>query len=361
MPRTWDSDLQTIFQAYKRRDKLDIHLNDGTTLKLSRGKVTGYSNWLSSVSDYSSSIDNTVDRISFAAQNISDDLGLTLASNLRKMDYAVAEYVKQYQSLRNPSLVQDITVFRGVMANAEADERSFKAEMVIDYASVGATIASRGLSPRCWWTYKNGVECTSASGETSCPKTREACIKRGVEYQFGGWEFFERPVATPPGTVLTPQLPCFTLDTPIWLPTGEIPIGDLPLGKLREPIEIVSFDPVTGEMNYRDEIVQVMEHEVWGYYTFIYAETRKLNVTPEHNLWRGVGMSEPWRAAAKWSIGDAGRVFNGDRWMGEYLQKIRWNTPLKPVKVRNLTVRRNHTYFANGIAVSNSKGIEEPL
>ena len=50
--------------------------------------------------------------------------------------------------------------------------------------------ASRALSPRCWWTYKSGIECTSESGETTCPQTRAACAKRGVEHEFGGWEAF---------------------------------------------------------------------------------------------------------------------------------------------------------------------------
>ncbi len=359
MPRTWDADLQTIFQAYKRRDKLDIHINDGSTLKLSRGKVTGYSNWLSSVSDYIGTIDRAVDRIGFTAQNVSSDLGLDLASNLRLLDYAVAEYSKQYQSLRNPALSQDISVFRGVLANAEANERAFSIEMIVDYESVGATVSSRALSPRCWWTYKNGVECPSVSSETSCPKTREGCIKRGVEYAFGGWEFFERPVTAPPGKTLGSQLPCFTLDTPVWLPSGEVPIGDLPLGELRDPIPAVSFDPVTGEIDHDDEIIRVWEHDATGYFTFIFGNGVRLRVTPDHRLWCGPFLRQPWKTADQWKISDAGRVYDG-RWLGLYLHSIRWNSD-ETVRVRNLTTRKNHTYFANRVAVSNAKGIEEPL
>lgn len=359
MPRTWDADLQTIFQAYKRRDMLSIHLNDGSTLNLSRGKVTGYSNWISSISDYTSTLDKAVDRIGFAAQNVGSTLGLDLASDLRLFDYAVAEYSKQYQSLRNPALSQNIDVFRGVLANAEADEKSFRAEMIIDYESVGATISSRGLSPRCWWTYKNGVECPSVSALATCPRTREGCVKRGVEYAFGGWEFFERPVSTPPGKTLTPSLPCFTLETPVWLTSGDFPIGELPLGELRDPIPCVSFDPITGEVDHEDEIVRVWEHDATGYFTFIYGDGRELNVTQDHRLWCGSWLVNAWKAADQWRIGDKGWKNEG-LWKPERVMMIRWNSD-KSEKVRNLTTRKNHTYFANRIAVSNSKGIEEPL
>ncbi|MEZ5421857.1 MAG: Hint domain-containing protein [Pyrinomonadaceae bacterium] len=353
MPRTWDTDLQTIFQAYKRRDKLVINRNDGTTLSLSRGNIAGCSNWIRSVSDMTGTIDQSVDRVSFDCQNVSSDMGFDLASNLRLLDYSLAEYSKQYQSLRNPALIQDKTMFRGVVANAEADEEHFGIDLIVDYESSGSIIASRGLGPLCWWVYKNGIECTSASGEMTCPRTRNGCIKRGVEHQFGGWEFFQNPTTTPPRTPGGGILPCFTLDTRVWLLTGDIPIGMLPLGKLREPIPCVSFDPATGDVCYDDEIIEVWEHDADGYFSFRYAgSSTRLNVTPEHNLWDR--NNSKFKPADQWKIGDKAWRYS-DKSESPSLKQIRWNSDAT-VRVRNLTTRKNHTYFANRIAVSNSKG-----
>jgi hypothetical protein len=364
MPRSWSSDLQTIFQSYKRRAFVDIYLNDGTLLPLSRGKLTiegkgdpiVYNNWIKSISDLSSTIDQSIDHISIACQNVSSDLGFDLASNLRLLDYAVAEYGKQYQSLRTPALVETIPqVFRGVLANAEADETNFSCEMIVDYESLGSVIARRGLSPRCWWTYKNGVECTSVSDEPACIKTLTACGKREVLHQFGGWEFFEQPTSSPPGSGGDGDGGigggnCFTLDINVWLPhVGDVPFGELPLGKLREPIPLVSFDRITGEIDYADEILEVWEHETVGYYTFE-CDGTVLKPTPEHLIWQGFNR---FLAADQFRLGEPLKTFDG-RWKSSPIGRIKWNSDQK-VKVRNLRGRKNHTYFANRTAVSNSK------
>jgi hypothetical protein len=369
MPRTQDSDLTTIFQAYKRRDYLDIYLNDSTVVHLSRGAVTRtiagvptvYNNWIRSVGDLSSTIDQSIDHISVVGQNVSSVLGLDLASNLRLMDYAIVEYGKQYQSLIDAEFQLDIKLFAGVLANAEADLEHFSMEMIVDYESLGSVIANRGMGPLCWFLYKNGIECTSASGLTSCPKTRTACVTRGVEHQMGGWEFFEQPASSPPGSGGDGgggvgggddggDIPCFTLDTNIWLPSGEVSFGELPLGKPSERIPLVSFDKLTGEIDYDDEIVEVFEHEVVGYFTFEYDDGRTLPPTCNHRIWQGFGK---FKQADDFRINDRMKVFT-DRWSSPRLKKIKWNSDAK-VKVRNLHAKKNHTYFANRTAVSNVK------
>lgn len=361
MPRTWDADLQTIFEAYKRRDKLVINKSDGTTLSLSRGNISGCSNWIRSVSDVSSTIDRPVDRVSFDIQNVNSTAGLVLADDLRLLSYATAEYSRQYQSLRNPSLVQTISFFRGVIADAEADEEHLRLDLVVDYQSVGSILASRSLGPVCWWPYKNGVECTSASSETTCPRTRSGCVKRSVEHQFGGWEFFENPVAQVPGTRGTGIGIgyCFTRDTKVWLPSGDIPIGDLPLGRPSTPIPVVSFDPERAEICEDDEIENVWEHDADGYLRFEFDNGIGVNVTPEHKIW--VGMFRPFRAARDFKLHDHGISWPVDQWRATKLIKIEWHQ--RPVKVRNITTRKNHTYFANRLAVSNSKEVtvDDPI
>ena len=243
-------------------------------LRLSRGKVirgaNTYENWIRSVDELRFSTESSIDRITITCQNVNSTLGFNLASNLRLLDYALADYGKIYESLRTPGLVDDIPqVFRGVLANAESDEQNISFELIVDYESLGAIVASRALSPRCWWTYKNGVECTSTSGEATCPQTRSACVKRGVEKDFGGWEAFIEPVSSPPGSGgndgggIGGGGTCFTLDTPVWTPDGDIPIGELTsaTGSFHS-----TSRPVSSILTI--EITEVLDHETTGYYTF---------------------------------------------------------------------------------------------
>lgn len=312
-----------------------------------------YLNWIRSVDDLRSSIEASIDRIVVTCQNVGSELGFDLASDLRLLDYALADYGKQYQSLRSPGLVEDIPrVFRGVLANAETDEQNFTFELIVDYESLGSIVASRALSPRCWWTYRNGIECTSPSGEPTCPQTRSACIKREAEKDFGGWEAFIEPVASPPGGggnddggIGTGT--CFTLDTPIWTPGGEVPVGELRAGQ-----RVVSFDETNGVIDCEDEITAVLDHEATGYYTFEF-EHGAINVTPEHRLFRSNNI---FVIADMFRVGDTVCAF-GEEWFDSRLVKIRWNSDVK-TPVRNLHVRHNRTYFANRCGVHNAKPIE---
>jgi hypothetical protein len=354
MSREWSTDLQTIHEAYKRRDTLAIYMANGDELLLSRGAVTSakgtYLNWIRSVSEMRSSIDQAIDRVTITCQNVTSDLGFNLASSLRQLDYATADYGKQYQSLRNLALVEEIPkMFRGVLANGEADEENMIFELIVDYESLGAIIASRGLGPLCSWIYQNGIECTSPSGETSCPKTRAGCFKREVEHEHGGFPDCEQPVTTPPGGGGDDgggigNGTCFTLDTPIWTPGGEIPIGELRAGE-----RVVSFHEKSGDIDYKDEIVEVHEHEATGYYTLEF-DHGIVNVTPEHPFMVEFGKF----TTADWlRLGDTVKSHT-HRWHDSTLRKIRWNSDRK-IKVRNLHVKLNHTYFANRCAVHNLK------
>ena len=132
MLREFPVNLQTILPVSLMRHTLDLYLADGTNLFLSRGKVDrtidgeneSYSNWIKTVSGFNYSIDAPIDRVTVTCQNIDSTLGLYLASDLRKLDYAFAKYSRQYQSIRDASLIEDdLDQFRCVLANAEANEQ----------------------------------------------------------------------------------------------------------------------------------------------------------------------------------------------------------------------------------------------
>ncbi|MET0751866.1 MAG: hypothetical protein ABWZ66_00720 [Pyrinomonadaceae bacterium] len=362
MPRDWSTDLQNIHQAYKRRDTLDLYLADDTVLRLSRGKVirniggsdVTYDNWIRSVEDLRGSIEQSIDRITIKCQNINSQLGFKLASDLRLLDFAVADYGKIYQSLTNPTLIEDIPqVLRGVLANAEVDEQNFKVELIVDYDSMGRIIAARAMSPRGQWCHQNGIECTSAVlGD--CPQTRIGCARRGREYEHGGWEDFEEPVTTPPGSGGNEGGgiggPCFVLNTRILTPNGEVPFGDLPLGVQKERCPVVSFDKITGEINTDDEFEEIWEYEVKGCYTLEFQHDKIDGVTPMHRFFYALGK---WRTANDFQLGQTTKAFGKD-WFDSKLVRMKWNSD-KSVKVRNGRVKHNGTYFANSCGVSNSK------
>lgn len=362
--------LETILPAQIRRDTLDLYLADNTVKRLSRGKVirniagvpTEYDNWIREIDDFTYSIESSVDRITVRGQNVNSVLGFNLASNLRLLDYAYAEYGRVYQSSRNPALIEDIPqMFRCVLANAEASEQTISFELISDLDSFGQIIGSRADSPRCWWTYKNGIECTTTSSLPTCPKTRAACKIRGKEWEFGGTEFFEEPTPQPPpasgggvigGGGYDPP-PCFSLDTNIWTPRGDIPFGELPVGKLEKPISHFSFDPATGEI-YEDEILEVFEHETIGLFTFEFEHTT-LNVTKEHPIFVALNKFIP---ADDFLRGQTARAFI-EKWFDSKLKRIKWNSK-KKATVRNLHSRRFPTYVANRTGVHNRKA-DDPL
>ena len=362
MPRTESAPLTEIFKASTRRDTLDVYLSNNTILKLSRGAVLRddhtYQNWISSVGELTQTIDSDINRIEIKCQNIDSQMGLTLASNLRLLDYALCDYGRIYQSARNPALIEDIPqYFRGVMANAEADEKRFKVELIVDYESLGSILASRGLSPRCWWGYKNGIECTSTSDLPTCPHTRDGCIERDAEKDFGGNEFFEEPMSSLPssggggGGIGDYHPPCFTGDTLVWTPDGDFRIDEM-LERLKAgKSSVFSFDKFTGEI-IEDEIEKVWRHDnVKGYFTFTF-EHAELNITPDHRLFRSV--LKQFSVADKFKVGDTIKRESAKSLTDSKLLNIKWNSDVS-VTVWNLRVKKNRTYFANRSAVSNRK------
>jgi hypothetical protein len=373
MPRTESANLTEIFKAYRRRDTLNLYLNNNTVLNLSRGAVTRgatvYNNSIASVEELRYSIDTPVDRVTINCQNVNSLLGFNLASNLRLLDYAIADYGRQYQSLRNPSLVEDYPqYFRGVLANAEADETRIGFELIVDYESLGAILASRGLSPRCWWLYKNGIECTSSSAEPDCPKTRDACGKRHnstiKDAEHGGWEYFEEPTQTLPGDGENDGGgigggTCFTGDTLILTPGGEIPFAEL-LPRFQLGLKsIYSFNPHTGEVE-SDEIEEIFVHQATGHFTFA-LEHATVKVTPEHPFLIDWGLFKPADGFSRLDTTkayiNAAEHLSSAVWRDSKLLKIKWHSDVRET-VYNCRVKKNATYFANRCGVHNRKNEE---
>lgn len=377
MLREISGNLAAILPNCRRRDTLDLYLANGAEHHLSRGRVervingqnTAYQNWIESVSELKYSLSSSVDRVETNCQNINSVLGFDIASNLRLLDYAHARIGKVYQSTINPNLIEDVPIeFIGTIAGASATEKTATFEVVVDYDALGSTIASYTLSPRCWWGYKNGIECTSQSDLPTCPKTRAACRVRGKEWEFGGWEFFEQPVSSAPGSGGNDGGggtgggdngdrggSCFTGDTRIWTPRR----GEVPFARFADEFrkfkfnEIYSFNEQTGAVEV-DTVEEVFEHRATKFFEFTFDDGTRVSVTPEHPFWNSFYQ---FIAADKFRLGDAPTVvqrFARGEWKKSRLTEMKWNSN-RPVKVYNVRVRKNRTYFANRLAVHNTK------
>ncbi len=354
--------LTEIFKAYQRRDFLDMYLADDSVLNLSRGRVVRntitYQNWIASIEDLNNSIDTAVDRITINCQNVNSLLGFNVASSLRLLDYALASYGKIYQSVRNPSLSVDLDMFPGVLANAEVDEARISFELIVDYESLGSIVAARGLSPRCWWNYKNGIECTSISSLPTCPRTRAACVERGKPWEHGGFEFFEEATSDLPGAGgnddigigAQPNPNYFLGENPIWTPSGEIPFAEAAQKFERDGrLKHYSFDPKTGDV-CEDDVDEFYVHETIGYFDFHFDDGVIINPTEEHpffvDLNRFVRANDLYRTATVKAATTQKKMFDSK------IAKIKWNSD-KPVTVYNLKSRRFPTYHVGRRKVHN--------
>ena len=358
MPKTVSANLASIFAGgnYSRRETLDLYLANGTVKRLSKGGVVRggnvYQDYIRSVGDLVRS-EKEIDRLRITCQNVNSELGLLAASDLRLLDYAVADYGLVYQSNVNLSLIEDKPqVFRTVVASAEITETTVTFDLITDFESLIPSVANRGLKEKCSWAYKNGRECTSNSSELTCPKTRIACTRRGKPYQFGGFEFFEEPTDSAPGTPGNSGgiNPCFALDTEIRLVGKSVLFGDLPAGIPSLPIHHYSFNEETSQIE-QDEIEEIFEHTAGGYFVLNFGK-RVLKVTDNHRLFLGNGV---WKAVKDFKIGDSVK-FDLNGWVDLPLQSI--ERVFTPILVRNLRSKKNKNYFANDAGAHNAKQIE---
>lgn len=358
MPRDWSTDLQEIHKAYQRRDTLVLYLNDDSVLRLSRGAVVRdgytYDNKIRSVEDLRTSIDAGVDRINIDCQNVDSLLGFNLASSLRLLDYAIADYGKIYQSVRNLALIEDIPqVFRGVLANAEADEKNISFEFIVDYESLGAILASRGLGPRCWWKNQNGIECTATA---VCSQTKFTCQSLK---DFGGFEFFEEPASTLPGNggndgggIGTGE--CFTGKMMVAVPEGEVSFVGLNERFKEGKKSIISVNPHTGAL-VEDEIEKMFISQRTGYYSLKF-EHAELEVTNEHPFLVDWGKFKPADEFNR-RRGDTTKTFT-DRWIDSKLVGIKWHSD-KTETFYCCKVKQNATLLVNNCAVHNRSQLPE--
>lgn len=368
MPRSLATNMDILLPNSYRRDAVEIYLADNTVKYLSRGAVTRgadvYTNCIKTIGEITNSINAPVNRVSFSCQNIDSILGLSMANELRLLSYAFARYSRDYVGWKGAgtgltAVEQD--QFFGVVAGVSANETEINYDLVVDLESIGKVIASRTFSPKCPWTYKNGIECNSVSVLTSCPLHRAACEERGVEWEMGGWEFFEDPVATLPGLPVNPHDGtgyCFIADTLVWNSSGYTPIQMVKVGD-----RVYSFNKITGVIETKKVYNTSKTKYTGDMFKFSFESGREFVVKPNHPIWNS---KQKMVMAKHWSIGDVAGYSNDELLLNDYSWR---GTKLTEIEVRhvtdewvyNLSVEDNADYFAETIGVSNSKPVDDPV
>lgn len=362
MPRTISEDLQSILDAKTHGIDwtLDITMPGPISLQLATSSLsTGkgdYTNDLERISEIRQTLESPVDRVQVQIQNKDMAIGLHLANNRPAWKRAEAIIGRFYTSA-DGELAEWIEMFRGAVQQPLATDLQVSFDLVPDTISKGLIVSNRTLGLPCGFRFKDPQTCAYSGLAADCNhhlKSSGGCDGRDNSEHFGGTESRYDPDSTVPGTGNNSGGggddtgiglgTCFTLDTPIWTPSGEVPIGEIEAG-----MKIVSFDEYTGVIDLEDEVEEVFEHETEWYITFEVGK-RTVNVTPEHRFFRGEGR---WAAAGTFRIGETLRVFTGE-WADPSLDAITRHSP-GAIRVRNLRVKKNQTYFANRCGVHNAK------
>lgn len=323
MPRSTTPTLLSLLPACKTQSLVKIKLRDEVdpyffcTNEPLTVDGDDYLTGLLRVGELKETQNTATNRIQIKLSNVDLVFGIKLASDLRKLELADITVKRYYQSLTNPATIETAFFFLGKLIGAQANEREIDFDVIPDTTAAGTCIAQENLSPS------------------------------------NGWVFPESPTTSPPGTGSNPgggigHGSCFSLDTLICTPGGDIPIGELKAG-----MPIVSFNHQTGEI-YRDEVEEVFEDKVRGIFTLEF-EHGTVRVTPRHRFFTG---DNCFKQAAVFSLKQTVQVYSKG-WVDSRLIGMKWDG-LTETEVRNFRVKNNRTYFANGFAVHNSKLPEEP-
>jgi hypothetical protein len=365
MPRSVSTVLQSLLikSAVESQSTLELIYSDGTikhlaTTNFSDGK-NDYVGDLRRVGDISQSLTVAADRVSVSCQNIDRTFGADVASVLRKLDNATAIIGRFYRDIQNPLNFAHRTLFRGKVANATADELSVTFDVISEPVAAGVCVAMRTLSENCSFRYKTDLRCGATSTEAVCNKiwkSKGGCIGRDNAHRFGGFTFPNPPTPTTPGSGGNlggisgggyESGNCFSGDTLIWCPKGDVPIRDLSEGSA-----VFAFNEKTLEIE-RCFVTRKNRHVVARFYEFEFSTGEKLIVTPEHLIFVGGTFLPADKLRLREKVWTQ-QLIQAKTSSFSNISQIRFygNSLLE---VFSLEVSKLHTHFANGIAVHNAK------
>lgn len=334
MPRPVSSTLAALLPNCETLSTVSIDVRDDQTYYFANRRdinIDGqdYLKGLKEIGEITETKGSAVNSVSFKIQNVDQVWGAKVADPARVLDLSTAVIKRFYVDPKNPATWEHKWLFDGAIAVAEVTEDTVNFEVISETGAKGTCVATATLSPR------------------------------------NGWNFPGVPSQYPPGSGINPfpgigggQAPgdgsggCFLAGAPVLTP-----LGDRPIERVKRGWKVYSFDP---EGNIEEDVVDdVHIHWVSKYLEFWLDDGGYLGLTPEQPLWY---QTRNFERADSFQMGSSavGRLI-GDEFTWPKLARYNVRKNLKtPVPVYNLTVRKNHTYFVNGVAVHNKIPIEYP-
>lgn len=377
MPRDVPVDLQTLLDnpRCETHSTLDMIYSDALSTERHWATVpfsysgTDYTAHLKKIGDIRQSLSRAADRVRVTIKNADNVVCADVASSLKYFNYAEA-IVGRHYSADDTAVEHWSELFRGRVVQPEVTEREVLFDISDSLVAAGPIIGSRPLTIKCPFRFKDPRTCAYVGVETACnkmPNSKSGCYGRSNTGKFGGW-FWPYPI--------TPLAPsgsggssggggegmgaCFREGTLVTMADGsqkeieKVQIGDRVL--------CFYYDPQTDRDTVTTSVVEdTFEHDVYENYRLTLENGIILPVTEEHPLYAGRGA---FRIAGYTTLRQQYQCLEyGPR--GSYKLKPRQVTSMMwdnlpyiydaSVKVYNLHIQKHHTYFANNVAVHNSK------
>lgn len=182
---------------------LSIYPTAGDPLHLATDKFTfdgvNYESWLETGEDIRQSIGAVTNRFTASIQQVTKDFGIEIVSeSLVKATGIVGRY---YRHKSQPTPEAWVELFRGEVIPIEIDEAAARIEILHDLVAAGFCIADWTLAENCQLVFKHAGTCGYAGSETHCNKRRKSlhgCFGRDNEHHFGGMEFPDVQIPSPP-------------------------------------------------------------------------------------------------------------------------------------------------------------------
>lgn len=253
------TELQTILDGSVRtiHQTCEITFPSNPPVRVATAPLTiggnDYVEDLRAVGEIRRTIENPVDRVSVAIQNVDRVLSQDLADNPDEWRLAEAVVGRRYSGSGETEWIE---LFRGIVQQPTADDMTVRFDIIPDVLSKGQFIAARSLAPPCQFRFKDANTCGYAGPETACNhhlRSKGGCIGLGNGQAFGGTEHKYNPDTSAPGTGSNTgggPPACPRLDQWIVTHLGPVRAGDLTM-------EHRLFNPIDGGF-HRIRSLQIM-------------------------------------------------------------------------------------------------------
>lgn len=334
----------------------------GIVANLPNRPATAFTTALLEVGKIRQSLTSAVDNLSVKVKNVDRAFGAELLRNDRRIEFAFAEIGRVWRVSSNDAWNYQ-ALFLGRVTSAKANHIVAELEITSLFASVGAIIGSRPYSARCALIFKS-FECGYTGALTTCDKqlnSQDGCAGRNQKHRFAGFYFPGNPVNQTPGTDpndgggigggggVGGNGDCFDSHTKIKMVDGSskrictVECGD----------EVMCFDSKT-ERIVRGIVTKTYRRSVDGVLRVRFSNGQTVFVTSRHRFFQSAFFPNSFKAIGDYKTGENVRHLNESGELG-VLQIASIEKVTKQTEVYNFTVEPFHTYFANEIAVSNSK------